>query len=102
VSLTEADGCANLAVMHTGEGISSEFIPLVFDPFTQGKSESSRQGLGPGLMIVKYLVDAHHGQVSVESSGRHRGATFTVRLPLQESISDGAISPLAIHGEAVV
>jgi K+-sensing histidine kinase KdpD len=84
VKLFEKDGCARLVVADTGEGIPSEFLNHVFEPFSQGRSENSSQGLGLGLAIVKHLVDAHHGEIRVESGGPGHGTTFVVQLPLAD------------------
>lgn len=77
----------NQAVVHvkdTGIGIATEMIPRVFELFTQlHKSLRVTQGgLGIGLTVVKRLVELHEGTVDARSEGRHRGAQFTVRLPL--------------------
>ena len=73
-----------IAVADTGPGIAAEFLPLIFDKFRQAESGITRRvgGLGLGLTIVKHLVEAHGGQVAVESRGEGQGATFRVRLPL--------------------
>lgn len=73
-----------ITVCDTGQGIKPEFLPYVFDRFRQADSSITRThgGLGLGLAIVRYLVDLHSGQVSADSTGEGKGATFTVRLPL--------------------
>ena len=72
-----------LTVADTGEGIEAEFLPRVFDRFSQADGSAARQhgGLGLGLSIVKNLVELHGGTVAARSAGKHQGATFTVRLP---------------------
>jgi len=91
VTLSRTDHHARLVVSDTGEGIPSEFLPHIFEPFSQGHPKNSVQGLGLGLAIVKHLVDAHHGRISVQSAGRGRGATFVVDLPLATDTADPAI-----------
>ncbi|HEX7085647.1 MAG TPA: ATP-binding protein [Vicinamibacterales bacterium] len=85
VSLTlEANNSAVvLRVSDTGCGISPEFLPRVFDRFSQGERAESRgvRGLGIGLAIVRELVEAHGGAVEASSPGEGLGATFTVTLP---------------------
>ena len=68
----------------TGQGISADFLPYVFERFRQANSSSTRSedGLGLGLSIVYHLVELHGGQVYAESPGVGQGATFTVQLPL--------------------
>jgi len=73
-----------ITVSDTGEGIDPQFLPHIFEPFRQGENPSTRVhgGLGLGLSIVRYLIEAHGGTVSAESNGRGHGATFTVTLPI--------------------
>jgi PAS domain S-box-containing protein len=72
-----------LSVEDTGEGISAELLPCLFDMFVQSRQTLARSqgGLGLGLTIVKSLVTMHGGDVSAHSEGRGRGSTFVVRLP---------------------
>ncbi|MDI1444462.1 ATP-binding protein [Polyangium sp. 6x1] len=76
---------AILWVKDDGVGISPATLPHVFERFRQGDSSSTRShgGLGLGLSIVRYLVEAHGGAVVAESLGKGLGATFTVELPLR-------------------
>jgi signal transduction histidine kinase/CheY-like chemotaxis protein len=84
-----------ISVRDTGRGIAPDFLPLVFDRFSQADSSISRShgGLGLGLAIVRHLAEIHGGGVKAESAGEGRGATFTVRLPNaipQPSAREGA------------
>ena len=83
VKLNRADSNIQIAVCDTGDGIEPEFLPLIFNRFSQGDSSTTRRqgGLGLGLAIVKHLVEIHGGSVSAESAGRGRGATFVIQLP---------------------
>jgi PAS domain S-box-containing protein len=76
-----------LSVRDTGQGISADFLPHVFDRFTQADSGSTRAhgGLGLGLAIVRHLVELHAGTVEASSAGQGQGATFSVRLPIHNS-----------------
>jgi signal transduction histidine kinase len=97
------DGQVRVVVDDTGRGIAPEFLPEVFDRFSQADSSASRLhgGLGLGLAIVRHVVELHGGTVGVESEGIGRGARFTVRLPVRsrtdvESTPAGATNdPLA-------
>ncbi|GAC1546470.1 MAG: hypothetical protein NVS3B10_10440 [Polyangiales bacterium] len=80
----DADGIV-LSVVDTGEGVEPAFLPFVFDRFRQADGSSTRAhgGLGLGLAIVRHLCELHGGTVEAHSAGAGRGATFTVRLPIQ-------------------
>jgi PAS domain S-box-containing protein len=70
-----------LEVSNPGAPIPGHQVATLFDPFRQVSSRSGRRsGLGLGLFIVRELVEAHGGQVSVRSS-EAEGTTFTVVLP---------------------
>jgi len=71
---------AVIEVSDTGEGISPQFLPHVFDRRAQA-TERRFAGLGLGLAIVKHIVELHGGSVSATSEGEGKGSTFTVRLP---------------------
>ncbi|HEY9861862.1 MAG TPA: GAF domain-containing protein [Candidatus Obscuribacterales bacterium] len=78
---------AQIQVKDTGKGISSEFLPYVFETFRQADSSITRTfgGLGLGLAIARHIVELHGGTIQVESSGEGQGATFTVTLPLHQA-----------------
>jgi len=73
-----------IAVADSGVGINPEFLPYVFDRFSQAKTSTDRKygGLGLGLAIVKHLVELHGGTVDAHSAGEGNGATFIVTLPI--------------------
>ena len=73
-----------VSVIDSGEGISPEFLPNVFDRFRQQDASTTRRhgGLGLGLAIVKQLVELHGGSIHVSSPGLGGGTTFRVMLPL--------------------
>jgi PAS domain S-box-containing protein len=82
-----------LTVVDHGKGISPDFLPRIFERFSQQDSSSTKSygGLGLGLAIVKQLVELHAGSIEVESAGEGRGATFTVYIPLSEKVLQPAV-----------
>ncbi len=87
VRLERSDTSVDLAVSDTGQGIDPAFLPYMFDRFRQADSAFNRRagGLGLGLAIVRSLVELHGGTVDARSDGAGRGATLTVRLPLENT-----------------
>ena len=83
VQLENSPGWAHIRIADTGVGISSDFLPYIFEPFRQAGNFVTRMhgGLGVGLSIVCYIVERHGGSVCAESSGEGKGATFIVDLP---------------------
>lgn len=76
-----ADGFC-LTVSDTGEGIASEMVPHIFEPFRQGEASTPRTqgGVGLGLYIVRRMVEALGGHLEVETEPGH-GSTFRVTIP---------------------
>jgi len=73
-----------LEIKDSGQGIDPEFLPHVFDRFRQADSSTARRygGLGLGLAIARHIVELHGGEISVDSEGDGKGATFTVCVPI--------------------
>jgi PAS domain S-box-containing protein len=86
IEMSSTDSRIDIVMSDTGQGISSEFLPRVFDSLSQQRSSSTRAhgGLGLGLSIVRQLVQMHGGTVRAESAGEGEGATFTVSLPARQ------------------
>jgi PAS domain S-box-containing protein len=86
VRLSRAGSHVRIAVADTGQGISRDFLPYVFDRFRQADGTITRAhgGLGLGLAIVRHLVEIHGGTVAAESEGEGRGATFNIELPVAD------------------
>jgi len=84
VLLKRVDSQVEVSIVDTGEGISDEFLPYIFDRFKQVDASTTRRyrGLGLGLSLVKQLVELHGGTVRAKSDGPGKGATFVVSLPL--------------------
>lgn len=81
-----------VSVTDTGPGIPAEELPYIFDPYRQSSSQQRSLGVGLGLSIVRRIIAAHGGGVSVRSQVGV-GSTFTVMLPVTED--SGAFAPPA-------
>jgi len=83
VRVASAPGEALLAVSDTGVGIPPDDLPYVFERFFRSKRSrrANPGGSGLGLSIVRWIVEAHKGRVTAESTPG-KGSTFTVRLPV--------------------
>jgi PAS domain S-box-containing protein len=82
--LTERAGpSVRIVVQDTGIGIAPESLPFVFQRFWQVDPGKTREhgGLGLGLALARHFVELHGGEISAESEGLGRGATFQVTLP---------------------
>lgn len=99
VRLKRVESHVELCVIDTGQGMRPEFIPHVFDRFSQADGSNTRQhaGLGLGLAIVKQLVELHGGRVHAESAGLGKGSTFRIELPLP---SMGRVTTAADTGDS--
>ena len=104
VRILPCDGNAKVIVRDEGIGISSGFLPSVFERFRQdAKREGpNNAGLGLGLAIVRNLVELHHGSVAVTSDGEGKGSEFTVILPLFQEKSDERSNDAADGLEKVI
>ncbi|HEY0672664.1 MAG TPA: HAMP domain-containing sensor histidine kinase [Longimicrobiales bacterium] len=71
-----------IEVRDTGEGISEEQLPYIFDKYFQVGQQARTKGAGLGLAIAREVVEAHGGSISVDSE-RGRGTTFTMEIPLR-------------------
>lgn len=100
IAAREVDGNFEAIISDTGSGISPQFLPRLFDRFSQQDSSSTKNfaGLGIGLTIVRHLVTMHGGTISVKSEGVGRGASFTVRLPLADG---GTVTRISSTGHVL-
>jgi signal transduction histidine kinase len=94
----ESNAEACITIRDSGPGIPAEFLPMIFDRFTQADSSPTRAsgGLGVGLSLVRELVERHGGEIAVANSSTG-GAMFTVRLPLHHRDQQHAT---AAHADA--
>ena len=89
VSTSAENGIISIAVSDQGIGIPEAEVERIFERFYRVDPARSREtgGTGLGLSIVKHVVTKHGGEISVWSS-ENVGSTFTIRLPIHESIED--------------
>ena len=86
IGLTCTPVTATVSVTDNGVGIRPEFLPHLFEPFSQDETgRQAKVGLGLGLSIVRHIVERHGGSVAVDSRGEGYGATFSITLPLLKS-----------------
>jgi PAS domain S-box-containing protein len=83
VAIARVGSQVELAVSDSGQGIPPEYLPFVFERFSQEDSSTHRKfgGLGLGLNIARELVQLHGGAIEAKSAGAGAGATFVVKLP---------------------
>jgi signal transduction histidine kinase len=83
ITLLKDNQAARLMVADAGVGIAEKDQARIFERFERATTLNERAGLGLGLFLVKQIVDAHSGNVQLESQ-LGEGAKFTVELPLDE------------------
>ena len=85
--LERADGHARLAVADTGSGIAPDLLPRVMERFARGDASRARAtgGSGLGLAIARGIVEAHGGDIAIDSQ-LGRGTTVTISLPLANAV----------------
>jgi PAS domain S-box-containing protein len=83
MKLGKSGNSLQVEVSDTGEGIAAEFMPHLFERFSQADMSVTRPhgGLGIGLALCRHLVELQGGTIEAHSAGPGRGATFRVRLP---------------------
>lgn len=98
ITLTREHSGVQMQVSDSGQGISSDLLPYVFDRFRQADSSTRRKfgGLGLGLSIVKHIIEMHGGTIAAASPGEGLGSTFTVRLPIHAIKIDEEAADLGI------
>ncbi len=87
--LLESDGTIQMTVKDNGKGMSSEFLPQIFDRFSQADTSSTRNygGLGLGLTISKHIVKLHNGTIEANSEGIGTGSVFTLIFPHHQKLN---------------
>ncbi|MEA3273411.1 MAG: HAMP domain-containing sensor histidine kinase [Patescibacteria group bacterium] len=86
ITLEKKSRFIKVAVSDTGIGIELDEVPKLFEKFSRGKEihKLYTEGTGLGLFITKKIVEAHNGKVSVKSSGKEKGSTFFIELPIKQ------------------
>jgi len=81
LGLRELDSTASITVADDGTGIPPDDLERVFERFYQADPARSNKGAGLGLSIARWIVEEHHGRISVRNNSGP-GCTFTLSLPL--------------------
>src|ERR1044071_4871128 len=83
VRATAADGIAELTIAANGLGFDAQFATRIFRAFERLHGTSAYPGTGIGLALCRKIVERHHGTITADGR-ENEGATFTVRLPLEQ------------------
>jgi signal transduction histidine kinase len=83
-SIEADDAVATIIVADTGQGIAPGDLTNIFEPFWRG-GDSSTEGFGIGLALVRGIVELHGGSIAAFSEGRGKGARFCLTLPIATS-----------------
>ncbi len=91
------NGHAVVSVADTGCGVAAEFLPTMFDLFTQAQGKLSREqgGLGIGLALARRLTEMHGGTITARSDGPGRGTEIVVRLPIAAAVRANSLTTTA-------
>jgi signal transduction histidine kinase len=83
IRLDYLDSHSRIVVKDTGQGITPELLPHVFERFRQGDKSgpAGNAGLGLGLAIARQLVELHGGTIEAKSNGHGQGAEFIIQIP---------------------
>lgn len=87
VQITAADPWVKVSITDGGIGMSPGELEVLFEPYTRGHTQRKIKGVGLGIVIVKKLVEAHGGQVTV-SSKIGEGSSFTFTIPMASDPTD--------------
>ena len=90
-----------IRVSDNGRGIKPDFLPFIFERFSQAETGTTRLqgGLGMGLAISKAIVELHGGNITAFSEGEGKGSTFTVSIPVMP-VSKQSASIERVHPRA--
>ena len=94
VDAKTAGGSLTIEVSDTGIGIEADYLPLVFDRFSQADPSTTRPyaGIGLGLTLAKDLVELMGGHITVASQGSGQGTTVSIRFRIQPNAAAGAVA----------
>jgi signal transduction histidine kinase len=104
VSIGGDEETVELKVSNQGSAIAPALMAVLFEPFCRGfsfRDTSHARGLGLGLYIVRQIVDAHGGAITVESTGA-KGTTFTVSVPRAAGARTGPLENRTTNGQRVL
>jgi CheY-like chemotaxis protein/anti-sigma regulatory factor (Ser/Thr protein kinase) len=98
VVLERVNSHIEIRVSDNGKGIGPEFLPLIFDRFSQAEAPTTRLhgGLGMGLAISKAITELHGGSIAASSEGEGKGTTFTVSIPVM-AVNKDVIQTSRVH-----
>ena len=84
-AVSESEGLIEMIIKDNGRGIAPDFLPFIFDRFTQADASTTRSsgGLGLGLTISNHIIKLHNGTIEAASEGEGKGSVFTVKVPLK-------------------
>ncbi|HEX8324891.1 MAG TPA: PAS domain S-box protein [Tepidisphaeraceae bacterium] len=103
IEVWRARSAVTIQVTDSGQGITPEFLPYVFERFRQADASMTRTqgGLGLGLSISRQLIELHGGTIEAASDGAGKGSRFTIELPLADLRPTAERSGPAVASEAV-